>query len=260
MQKMSENFVDTFGFSDAAFNDDTDPDLEVNEMTNVLSEEDATSTASDGIKRAQGIFEAICDQRFTSFPGGFGEDNDLNEVKAGDEDDEEDDPWADKTKEISFSKGQQPPNPMENDTHHSSDEDEAAPEAVKPDQAQPSNSKMDVDSEDDDDDDWAQLNHRDKGPNEVIESGSGTAEVAMDTGNPWDSKPLAASTVEPFPNPFESPSPKAEEGWANFADGKAKRAEQDSEMSPAKLDFEAAFEDTSAESSSPQKTENESIT
>ena len=70
MQQMSENFVDTFGFTDAAFNDDSEEDSnEMRRLTNVLSDEDATATASDAIKRAQGIFEAICDQRFTSFPG-----------------------------------------------------------------------------------------------------------------------------------------------------------------------------------------------
>ena len=69
---MSENFVDTFGFTDAAFNDDSEEDSnEMRRLTNVLSDEDATATASDAIKRAQGIFEAICDQRFTSFPGKF---------------------------------------------------------------------------------------------------------------------------------------------------------------------------------------------
>ena len=67
---MSENFVDTFGFADQAFNEDTDEDNnEMRRLTNVLADEDATATASDAIKRAQGIFEAICDQRFTSFPG-----------------------------------------------------------------------------------------------------------------------------------------------------------------------------------------------
>ena len=60
MQQMSENFVDTFGFTDAAFNDDSEEDSnEMRRLTNVLSDEDATATASDAIKRAQGIFEAI---------------------------------------------------------------------------------------------------------------------------------------------------------------------------------------------------------
>jgi hypothetical protein len=83
----------------------------------------------------------------------------------------------------------------------------------------------------------------------------------MDTGNPWDSKPLAASTVTPFDNPFDSPAksggispnpnPKVDEGWANFSSpahsaqkvGTAtKTIDEDSEMSPVKADFEAAFE------------------
>ena len=83
----------------------------------------------------------------------------------------------------------------------------------------------------------------------------------MDTGNPWDSKPLAASTVTPFDNPFDSPAksgginpnpnPKVDEGWANFSSpahsaqkvgGTAtKTLDEDSEMSPVKADFESAF-------------------
>ena len=108
---------------------------------------------------------------------------------------------------------------------------------------------------------WAELNHRDSSSgSDVIESGSVSGEVAMDTGNPWDSKPLAASTVTPFDNPFDSPAksggginpnPKVDEGWANFSspahsaqkEGTAatKTLDEDSEMSPVKADFEAAF-------------------
>ena len=69
MQRMSENFIDAFGFTDAAFNDDGDDDnTEMNALTNVLSESEASNT-SETSKRSQGIFEAICEQRFTSFPG-----------------------------------------------------------------------------------------------------------------------------------------------------------------------------------------------
>lgn len=94
---------------------------------------------------------------------------------------------------------------------------------------------------------WAELNHRDNSAgSEVIESGSGSSEVAMDTGNPWDSKPLAASTITPFDNPFDSPakssSANVDEGWANFSPATvAKTIDEDSEMSPVKADFEAAF-------------------
>ena len=62
---------------------------------------------------------------------------------------------------------------------------------------------------------WAEFNHRD----EVIESGS-TEATAMDTGNPWDSKPLAASTETPFDAPFCAANPTTEEGWADFANNK----------------------------------------
>ena len=64
---------------------------------------------------------------------------------------------------------------------------------------------------------WAELNHRDSSSgSEIIESGSGSAEVAMDTGNPWDSKPLAASTIAPFDNPFDSPA----KSGSNLDEGK----------------------------------------
>ena len=62
---------------------------------------------------------------------------------------------------------------------------------------------------------WADFNHR-----EVIEAGSTSEATAMDTGNPWDSKPLAAETETPFETPFCAPSPKVEEGWADFANNK----------------------------------------
>ena len=99
---MSENFVDTFGFSDAAFNEDGADDHgkdEMHRLTNVLAEGSDDTSASEANKRAQGIFETICEQRFTSFPGGFEDDLEENDMK----EDEDEDPWADKTKEISFS-------------------------------------------------------------------------------------------------------------------------------------------------------------
>jgi len=245
MQSMSENFVDTFGLSDAAFNDDNDDDSqEMRRLTNVLSEEDATATASDAIKRAQGIFEAICEQRFTSFPGAFDEDM---------KQEAEEDPWEGKTKEISFS-GLNNAEKVNHDNNSSSDEDEPPKQTVSPPPTgsdlgpevaggEPetetksstvatieTNAKMEVDS--DDDDAWASLNHRSDSSSEVIESGSGV-EVAMDTGNPWDSKPLAASTTQPFDNPFDSPSqPKVDEGWANFSS-----KNEDSEMKAKKEIF-----------------------
>merc|ERR1712111_181534 len=59
------------------------------------------TNSADVSKRAQGIFEAICEQRFTSFPGGFDDDLDENEMKEAEEDDDED-PWADKRKKSDF--------------------------------------------------------------------------------------------------------------------------------------------------------------
>lgn len=85
--------------------------------------------------------------------------------------------------------------------------------------------------------DWADFSHRSSNSStEVVESALGTTEAAMDTGNPWDSKPLAASTTaDNFDNPFggsASPEAAEAEGWANFSS--AKDTEGDSEMSPVK--------------------------
>ena len=63
---------------------------------------------------------------------------------------------------------------------------------------------------------WADFNHR-----EVIESGSTSEATAMDTGNPWDSKPLAASPTETtIENAFSAQNPKVDEGWADFTNNK----------------------------------------
>ena len=89
----------------------------------------------------------------------------------------------------------------------------------------------------------------------------------MDTGNPWDSKPLAASTTAPFDNPFDSP--KADEGWANFTNNSSAAIlatssqtgsqPADSEMSPVKasdkksnVEPQSAIE-TDAKSTSPDQ-------
>ena len=260
MQQMSENFIDTFGFSEAAFTEDTSEDNkdEMHRLTNVLSEgnDDASSPGSAN-KRAQGIFESICEQRFTSFPGGFDDDLEENEMK----EDEDEDPWADKTKEIRFSDSPQASSPGakvdKNSTSsptniNSSDEEENGPEnSTSP----KKENSMEIDDDDEGKNcfepchfdeificfqfsEWATLNHRENST-EVIESGSGT-EVAMDMGNPWDSKPLAASTTVPFDNPFESsPGPKSAEGWANFSS----KEQHDSEMSPVKNSGSGDFGD-----------------
>jgi hypothetical protein len=204
MQQMSENFVDTFGFEDAAFNDNADDDNnEMRRLTNVLSDEDATAAASDAIKRGQGIFEAICDQRFTSFPGGFDEDNDNNDMKEDHDSDE--DPWADKTKEISFSnKSPEKSSPncklteklgndkgdcsnsssdeedqiqdhteteTSKDSSLSSDKSSSSPSTVKA--TIESNSKMEIDDECNNDEEWAELNHRDSSSGSEIIIGLG---------------------------------------------------------------------------------------
>ena len=84
MQRMSENFIDAFGFQDAAFNDDGEDDnTEMNTLTNALSSDSdqaGQTNPSEASKRSQGIFESICEQRFTSFPGGFDGDEENNEM------------------------------------------------------------------------------------------------------------------------------------------------------------------------------------
>jgi hypothetical protein len=205
VQSLSENFIDAFGFQDAAFNDDGEDDnTEMNTLTNALSDSEAGTNPSEASKRSQGIFESICEQRFTSFPGGFDGDEENNEMNQ-EEDEDEEDPWADKTKEINFST-KSPDKAVAEST--SSDEEENNDMAKKP-------KKMEVDEEDDDAA-WAEFNHREA---EVIESGS-TEATAMDTGNPWDSKPLAAETETPFDAPFSAANPTTEGGWADFANNK----------------------------------------
>ena len=140
MQRMSENFIDAFGFQDAAFNDDGEDDnTEMNTLTNALSDSEAGTNPSEASKRSQGIFESICEQRFTSFPGGFDGDEENNEMNQ-EEDEDEEDPWADKTKEINFST-KSPDKAVAEST--SSDEEENNDMAKKP-------KKMEVDEEDDD--------------------------------------------------------------------------------------------------------------
>ena len=85
MQRMSENFIDAFGFQDAAFNDDGEDDnTDMNTLTNALSSDSSDQAGqtnpSEASKRSQGIFESICEQRFTSFPGGFDGDEENNEM------------------------------------------------------------------------------------------------------------------------------------------------------------------------------------
>merc|ERR1719219_2494374 len=150
------------------FSEDTDEDNnEMRRLTHVLSDEDATATASDAIKRAQGIFETICEQRFTSFPGSFDEDSD-NDPNGINVDGEEEDLWADKTKEISFATKSPDTGTVENDKNSSDEEEQVVAEPAKPEVAinsqKSSNSKMEIDGDDDDDDAWAELNHRNSSP------------------------------------------------------------------------------------------------
>ena len=155
MQRMSENFIDAFGFNDAAFNDEDDnTENEMNALTKVLSEsEGGLNASSEASKRSQGIFETICEQRFTSFPGSFdGDDENNHDMNQEDEED----PWADKTKEINFSTKSISEEKVVEQTHNSSDEDEIEDAAKKP-------KKMEVDGEDDDEGEFRSMKNTQRG-------------------------------------------------------------------------------------------------
>merc|ERR1719232_1835365 len=85
-QEMSENFIDSFGFHDDEF---TEADENVGRGMRKLNSVNFLMQTDDSTKQA--IFDSVCEQRIKAFrssptPG----------------QDAEDDPWADKTAEISF--------------------------------------------------------------------------------------------------------------------------------------------------------------
>jgi len=165
MQEMSENFIDSFGFHDDEF---TESDENVSREMKKLRKEIFMMQTEDTSKQA--IFDSVCEQRIKAFrssptPG-----------------ENEEDPWADKTAELSFSGNvvrsneAKPPSKEDNDEIvDSSDEEdnEAAPD------------KMEVDNETDP---WD--------PRAVS-----TGSVAMDTSSPW------GQTSQTTPG---------ETGWADF--------------------------------------------
>jgi len=165
MQEMSENFIDSFGFHDDEF---TESDENVRGMRKLNSVNFLMQT-DDSTKQA--IFDSVCEQRIKAFrssptPG-----------------DSEDDPWADKTAEISFGgpaagAGGEGAVRGEGDGEavDSSDEEcEAAPD------------KMEVDNDQD--------------PWDTITAPTATGPVAMDTSSPWGQATQAQA---------------GETGWADF--------------------------------------------
>lgn len=159
MQEMSENFIDSFGFQDDEF---TDSDVNVSRGMRKLNNVNLLMQTDDSTKQA--IFDSVCEQRIKRF---------------GSDQDDQDDPWADKTAEISFSKSEV----KQSSAADSSDDD---------DDNEPAPDKMEVDNDQD--------------PWDTISAPAGTGgQVAMDTtGSPWDvSTPQQPDT--------------SETGWADFA-------------------------------------------
>jgi len=158
MQEMSENFIDSFGFQDDEF---TESDMNVSRGMRKLNNVNLLMQTDDSTKQA--IFDSVCEQRIKRF---------------GSDQEDQEDPWADKTAEISFSKTEV----KQIDAADSSDDDDD-------DDNEPAPDKMEVDN---DQDAWDTIS----GP------AGGGGQVAMDmTGSPWD-------------NPNQTDT--TETGWADF--------------------------------------------
>jgi len=160
MQEMSENFIDSFGFHDDEF---TESDENISRGMRKLNSVNFLMQTDDSTKQA--IFDSVCEQRIKAFNS-------------------DEDPWEDKTAEISFGVGGSGSQAKDNEEVDSSDEEnEAAPV------------KMEVDNDQD--------------PWETVESsGVPGGPVAMDTSSPWGS----GAQVEEI-----STTPVVETGWANFS-------------------------------------------
>lgn len=259
MQQMSDNFIGSFGFNDDEFTDANDQcgimrgRAGMRNVTDVLSggsSGGAGGSSPGAVQRAQDMFEAVCEQRFTSFPGDIDDDDDDDEDHDEDNDitdktadkGEDEDPWAERTKEIGFKPpGSSDRSQVIKDLQDSSDDEEEddvdvviehaihedgpsdehkEERATKKAKAADSDSKMEVDE-----DPWSGLNSK----------SSEETSVAMDTGNPWDQTCSNAETVPSVQvgSPTKTQQPSAassdatEEGWADFDNA-------DSEMSPIK--------------------------
>jgi len=162
MQEMAENFIDSFGFHDDEF---TESDENVSRGMRKLNSVNFLMQTDDSTKQA--IFDSVCEQRIKAFrssptPG-----------------ENEEDPWADKTAEISFGssgvrnvEGSSTAEAEVNATDSSDEEDN-----------EPAPDKMEVDNDQD--------------PWETPSVGP----VAMDTSSPW------GQTTQ---------SSTGDTGWADF--------------------------------------------
>lgn len=167
MQQMSDNFIDSFGFNDEEF---TEADENVGGGMRKLTSVNFLM-ATDESNKQQQLFEAACDQRIKPFrssppPG-----------------DDEEDPWAERTAEISFGAGV---GVSVGGGVASAAQDDKDTDSEEEDEVSSAPARMEVDSEQD--------------PWESIDN----APVAMDTASPWG-EPAVAPPVE-----------SQEEGWADF--------------------------------------------
>merc|ERR1719187_3074229 len=169
MQEMSENFIDSFGFHDDEF---TESDENVGRGMRKLNSVNFLMQTDDSTKQA--IFDSVCEQRIKAF---------RSSPTPGQE--AEEDPWADKTAEISFG-GQAAATASGELAVRGEGDGEAVDSSDEENEAAPD--KMEVDN---DQDAW-----------DTITAPTSTAPVAMDTSSPWGQAPQSTSS--------------GETGWADF--------------------------------------------
>jgi len=169
MQEMSENFIDSFGFHDDEF---TESDENVGRGMRKLNSVNFLMQTDDSTKQA--IFDSVCEQRIKAF---------RSSPTPGQE--AEEDPWADKTAEISFG-GQAAATSSGVSAVRGEGDGEAVDSSDEENDAAPD--KMEVDN---DQDAW-----------DTITAPTSTAPVAMDTSSPWGQAPQTTSS--------------GETGWADF--------------------------------------------
>merc|ERR1712142_881973 len=169
MQEMAENFIDSFGFHDDEF---TESDENVSRGMRKLNSVNFLMQTDDSTKQA--IFDSVCEQRIKAFRSSPTPGQDVEE-----------DPWADKTAEISFG-GQAAGNTAGESAVRGEGDGEAVDSSDEENEAAPD--KMEVDNDQD--------------PWDTISAPTSTAPVAMDTSNPWGQTTQSSSA--------------GETGWADF--------------------------------------------
>merc|ERR1712142_359933 len=169
MQEMSENFIDSFGFHDDEF---TESDENVSRGMRKLNSVNFLMQTDDSTKQA--IFDSICEQRIKAFRSSPTPGQDVEE-----------DPWADKTAEISFG-GQAAGNTAGESAVRGEGDGEAVDSSDEENEAAPD--KMEVDNDQD--------------PWDTISAPTSSAPVAMDTSSPWGQTTQTSNT--------------GETGWADF--------------------------------------------